>query len=283
MQNPVKSVAYEPEDLLTDRIETVIFTATTNCNLRCTYCGVSLPTYKGKDFDFSKIAGIAEQMANASVRAVQINGHGETTMLPGWANYCRQFLDRGIKVAITSNFSFLYSAEEVDVLSRMQWITVSIDTVDRELLKRVRRKVDLRTIIYNMQAIRLRAVSVYDHYPVFNWQCTLTDQVVDGLRDWVQMGILNGVEHFTLGNLIEHTELADVLGKDGVRVPRHIAFLGKDELVAACHSIADARRLAYEGGGDMTIQPGIAEGVNARLAQLGINRMVDFSNPSTLP
>lgn len=276
-------IAFEPEDLLTDRIETVLFTATTNCNLRCTYCGVSLPTYHGADFDFTKVERLAEQMAAAHVRSVQINGHGETTMLPGWENYCRHFVDRGIGVAITSNFSFIYSAAEIDVLARMEWITVSIDTVDRELLRRVRRKVDLRTIIYNMQAIRLRAVSAYDRYPVFNWQCTLTDMVVGGLRDWVQMGMLNGVEHFTLGNLVAHTGLAEVLAKEGAQNPRHVAELGKDELIAACHTIGEARRLAYEGGADMTIQPGIAEGINARLAQFGMNAAVDFADPATLP
>jgi hypothetical protein len=61
----------------------------------------------------------------------------------------------------------------------MAWITISIDTVDRELLKQIRRKVDLRTILYNMQAIRLRAANCYwrepvcyGREPVFNWQCT---------------------------------------------------------------------------------------------------------------
>jgi hypothetical protein len=40
------------DDLLSHRVEVVLFGATMNCNLRCTYCAVSLPYYVGEDFDF---------------------------------------------------------------------------------------------------------------------------------------------------------------------------------------------------------------------------------------
>jgi Tfp pilus assembly protein PilF len=265
-----------PEDLLVDAIDTVIFTATTNCNIRCTYCAVSLPTYVGDVFDFSRIEMLADEMARMNVRVVQINGHGETTMLPAWETYCGHFLSRGIEVCITSNFSRIFSEVEIDALARMSVITISIDTVDRELLRRVRRKVDLRTIIYNMQAVRLRALTGYNRYPVFNWQCTLSDLVARQLCDWVQMGLLNGVKHFTLGNLIELPALADVLAADGIPVPRHVAELERDDLVAACEIIREARRLAVQGGAGVTIQPGIAEGIGARLAEFGMNTPVNL-------
>jgi len=261
----------QPDDLVTRKIDTVLFEATTGCNLRCTYCGVSSPTYISKDFDFGRIEEIAASMAAVHVRTVQISGHGETTMLPDWVRYCREFLDRKIGLCITSNFSKIFSDDEIDVLARMDWITVSIDTVNRKLLMEIRRRVDLRTILYNMQAVRLRALTKYGRLPVFNWQCTLSNLVIDGLVDWAQMGILSGVEQFTLGNLIENQEVARAVSADGLPVPRHIARLERDELLEACRTIQKTVHAVREGGAAITIQPGIEEGIAARLASFGMN------------
>jgi MoaA/NifB/PqqE/SkfB family radical SAM enzyme len=258
-------------DLLTDRVDVVIFETTTNCNLRCTYCGLSLPWYVGSDFDFSRIEKLVSEMAAAKVASVQISGHGETTMIPNWESFCKYFQDHGIALSITSNFATVYSEAEVDALARMAWITISIDTADRELLKQVRRKVDLRTILYNMQAIRLRAATHYGREPVFNWQCTLTDLVAPKLPEWVQMGLLNGVTNFTFGNLVEYKELPELLAREKAVIPRHVARLEKEPLLAACRSIAEAVSLAQKAKAVVNMQPGIIEGINARLAEFAIN------------
>jgi Radical SAM superfamily len=259
------------DDLVTDHVDMVLFETTTNCNRRCTYCGLSLPWYVGRDFDFSRVEKLVREMVAARVDAVQISGHGETTIIPNWETYCKWFQDHGIAVSITSNFSTIYSEAEVDAFARMSCITISIDTVDRELLKQVRRKVDLRTILYNMQRIRLRAVVQYGREPNFNWQCTLSDLVAPGLPEWVQMGLLNGVKNFTFGNLIEYKQLPEILARDKAVIPRHVARLEREPLLAACKSIADAVSLAQEAKANVIMQPGIVEGINARLGELGVN------------
>jgi hypothetical protein len=241
-----QTLVVQESDLLTERVETVLFALTSNCNLRCTYCAVSLPSYVGSNFEL-----------------VQVSGHGETTILPNWAAHCRHFLDRGIAVCITSNFSNVFSDEEIDVLARMKFINVSIDTVDRELLKRLRRKVDLKTILYNMQNVRLRAKLAYGRDAAFSWQCTLSDAVIGGLVDWVQMGILYGVKHFTLGNLIEHRGLPDS--------PKHVAKLSGSALKGACDTLRRARDAAAAARVGFQAQPGILEGINEALTAEGIN------------
>lgn len=259
------------EDLLTDHVDIVLFAITTNCNLRCTYCALSLPWYVGQDFDFSRIEKLVQEMVSARVAAVQISGHGETTIIPNWEAYCKYFQDHGIAVWITSNFAIVYSEAEIDAFAKMGCITISIDTVDRELLKQVRRKVDLRTILYNMQRVRARSVGHYWCEPNFNWQCTLSDLVVPGLPEWVQMGLLNGVTTFTFGNLVEYKELPEILARDKAVVPRHVARLEREPLLSACRSIAKAVSLAQTSNANVVMQPGIIEGINARLAQLGVN------------
>jgi Radical SAM superfamily len=259
------------DDLLTDHVDAVLLAATTNCNLRCTYCAVSQPWYTGHDFDFTHIEKLVREMVAAKVVCVQISGHGETTIIPNWEAYCKYFQDSGIHVLITTNFSTLYSESEIDAFARMSAITISIDTVDRELLKQIRRKVDLRTILYNMQRVRLRAVTDYGREPVYNWQCTLSDLVAPNLPEWVQMGLLNGVTKFTFGNLIEQKGLPMVLAREKAIIPHHVAKLELEPLQAACRSLTEAVVIARQAQAAVEMQPGIIEGINARLGELGVN------------
>ena len=275
--------AHVHDALLAAQIDTVLFEATSNCNIRCTYCRVSAPTYAGADFDFSHIEKIADQMVTANVRCVQISGLGETTMLAHWQDYCRLFFERGIGVRITSNFAKIFSDDEIDVLIHMQDITISIDTIDRAVLKSIRRRVDLRTILYNMQRVRLASVALDGRRPSFNWQCTLSDRVVFDLPAWVEMGLLNGVGTFTLCNLIEHKDLPEVLARENAPLVRHVARMERDPLVAACASIRSAVARSREAGATFIIQPGTLEGINKRLRMFGVDKLLEFSSVSSMP
>jgi hypothetical protein len=267
-EEPTMSV--QDSDLLTPAIDTVLWTVTTNCNLRCTYCSVSHPDYRGEDFDLARTERLADEFAAVHVRSVQINGHGETTMIPGWVGMCAAFDRHGINVCITSNFSKIFSDAEVDALAHMTRIVISIDTVDQDLLKKVRRRVDLRTILYNMTRVRLRAQRI-GRVPHFNWQCTLSDAVISGLPDWFELGLLNGVSTFTLGNLIKIEGLLDS--------PRHPAEMDKPSLLTACGTIAELSRRAHAAGAEFFIQAGVIEGINESLARLGHNEAFTFPLP----
>jgi hypothetical protein len=165
----------------------------------------------------------------------------------------------------------------------MREIIVSIDTADRELLRQIRRKVDLRTILYNMQLVRLRNRALHDRGPKYNWQCTMSDLVVSGLTEWVELGLLNGVSIFTLGNLIEHKELAVVLARDSVPVARHVAKLEKEPLLAACKSISAAVARARSAGAMVMVQSGIVEGINESLASYGVKERLNVpTGPSAM-
>jgi Radical SAM superfamily len=258
MSQPVSA-----QDLLTPYVDVALFAVTTNCNLRCTYCPVISPTYVGEDFDLSQTDDLAEEFTLAKVRLVQISGHGETTIIPGWEKLCEAFERRGIAVCITSNFSNIFSDAEIDALARMTHITISIDTVDRELLARMRRRVDLRTILYNMSRVRLRAKQL-DRKPAFNWQCTLSDEVTAGLQNWLDMGILNGVTHFTLGNLLAYP------GVPGSS--RHVATLDGPALETACRELTNLKQRARAAGVALTIQTGIVEGINEKLWSSGVSQ-----------
>jgi radical SAM protein with 4Fe4S-binding SPASM domain len=194
----------------------------------------------------------------------------------------RLFFERGIGVRITSNFAKIFTDVEIDALSRMQDVTISIDTIDRVALKSIRRRVNLRTILYNMQRVRLASVALDGRQPAFNWQCTISDRVAFGLTAWVEMGLLNGVHTFTLCNLIEHKDLPEILESENAPLCRHVARMEREPLLAACESIRSAVALSRKRGATFIIQPGILEGINQRLRMFGVDKQLEFSSAGAL-
>ena len=65
---------------------------TTRCNLRCVYCAVSQADYQGFDMapDIVEKAkqAIVDLARHNSLVAVDVNGHGETTIVEGWEHIC---------------------------------------------------------------------------------------------------------------------------------------------------------------------------------------------------
>jgi wyosine [tRNA(Phe)-imidazoG37] synthetase (radical SAM superfamily) len=80
------------------------------------------------------------------VEHVVINGHGETTMLPNWAEKVEKIADAGVSMAIISNFARLMSEDELEAMALKSNIQISIDTHRPDLLRKLRRKVDVRHI-----------------------------------------------------------------------------------------------------------------------------------------
>src|ERR1041385_637264 len=112
---------------------------TTRCNLRCVYCAVSQSTYRGEDMPMDNarhaVGMVAELARFHKPDAVHVNGHGETTFMSGWIELCNRLLAEDLFLWMTTNLAKRYSQEELDVLSRMSVIMVSIDTADARLLR----------------------------------------------------------------------------------------------------------------------------------------------------
>src|SRR5229473_3618387 len=110
---------------------------TTRCNLRCVYCAVSQSTYQGSDMPadlaHQATAEILKIAHDHELRAVHVNGHGETTFVPGWVDICKPLLLEKLPLWIISNLAKVFSTEELEVLGQMHTIAVSIDTADPDL------------------------------------------------------------------------------------------------------------------------------------------------------
>jgi MoaA/NifB/PqqE/SkfB family radical SAM enzyme len=95
--------------------------------------------------------------------SVNVTSEGEFTFGKNWQPIARRLLESGLVVCTTSNLARLLDTDEVKLLSRCGSICLSLDSVDRETLKSIRRSADIRTIAHNV--VRIRSAAIADGRP----------------------------------------------------------------------------------------------------------------------
>lgn len=138
----------EPQTLENAEIE-----FTSRCNLRCTYCAVSRPGYVNRDLPQPLFAGIFQELSEIGAQMVQINGHGETTFLKDWVSAAEPFV-ANFPCKLISNFACPFEEREIALLARLKLIHISIDSTNEDVLRNIRRKVSLDTIVDNIKALQ---------------------------------------------------------------------------------------------------------------------------------
>ena len=215
-------------------IEEIFVELTSRCNLRCRYCAVSLPDYVGRDMAPRHVEAVLEFATGASIPLiVSLNVHGETTEVEGWTDLSGRFLATGARLNLISNFARYFSEEEISTLARYAGIRISIDSVDRKLLREIRRSVDLRIILHNLTRLRATALRQEGRIPLMGINCVVSDKSVFGVKDLVAFAAANGFSDVTLHDLAELTELPDDR-------PRHISTLAPELYRQALDTIRDA-------------------------------------------
>jgi MoaA/NifB/PqqE/SkfB family radical SAM enzyme len=171
---------------------------TTACNLRCVYCAVSQAGYVGQDMTEADLKSVVKLIRNVAkfnhLDPIDINGHGESTFARNWVDLFHKISAMGLASRITSNFAKEFSEEELDALACMSQIGISIDTSDRSLLRRVRRKVDVRQITMNMQLVRAAALKLNTPPPRFHFLAGLYDKSADTIVDFARFAVAMDVK-----------------------------------------------------------------------------------------
>ena len=186
-------------------LKRVVLDLTTKCNLRCVYCALSQAGWQGVDMpdDVASLAtsAIMDISQHQHLDEVHVNGHGETTFLAGWDKICRSLLEQNLPLTLTTNLAKEYSEPELEVMARMKLIAVSIDSCDPDLVKRMRRKVDVRQIVMNIQMIRATALRLGDAPPSFGFSCGLYDQNSLHIENFARFAVALGVTSVGFWNL----------------------------------------------------------------------------------
>jgi MoaA/NifB/PqqE/SkfB family radical SAM enzyme len=241
-------------------VKSVNLELTKECNLRCTYCAVSQPRYAGEVMQEATLGSALRGIREVGPLSVALNGHGETTTVPHWERVAEGLRRSGIRLHLTSNFARRFTAGEVDELARMTSIVVSIDTDDAELLRAVRRHVNLETILENVRLIRECAQKLRIRGPVVTASCVVGTHNVMHLDRFVQAALRSGFQGFGLCNLVQYPEVPGALNVS------HVASLPMDQLASARAKILEARAIAISRGASFEIQSGLMESFDRALA-----------------
>src|SRR5712691_4107060 len=166
----------KPEHILTFVVE-----VTDRCNLRCVYCHQNLPDFRPqRDINDESFEALVQYAREHKVGMIDLTGAGDLMMHPTWREKCAQLLSAGFQISILLNLGAILSDADAMLVARFHTVTVSIDTMDREILKRVRKSVDVRTIVYNM--MRIKACALKQNLKGPKWGASVVFYAESALR-----------------------------------------------------------------------------------------------------
>lgn len=224
---------------------------TRDCNLRCTYCAVSQPTYQPISMKETDLGRIVEELQVNGVRHVQMNGHGETTLFPKWVDTAETLLKSGFELSMTTNMARELTDAEVDSFSRFSFVETSLDSTDRVQNRDIRRKADVRTIYSNMLRIKACAMARGDQCPRLGFSIVVYDKNVEGLEKLIGMGLALGVSHFQFCNLVRYDDIDGVESVQPLSVLRGEKLANAKRSLASVKNILDRAKVEYEFGDGM--------------------------------
>ena len=174
------------------------------CNLRCDYCAVSSPSYAGVEMEEALFERIVPLLANEPGAMVHVNGHGETTFHPKWVAWCRRIVEAGHRPYIITNLAKQYTDVELDMLAEFRVIQVSLDSDDGEMMKRIRKAVQVEKVFETIQRIReMAARRASSHVPRFWMSIGVYDPSIWTLEPFVQRLVGMNISMITFWDLVE--------------------------------------------------------------------------------
>lgn len=180
------------------------------CNLRCSYCPVSMPGYNGQPMSADTLEKVLS-LALATPKGVKlhINGHGETTYHPGWVPFCRALVDSGKRPLIITNLAKNYSEEEIELLSHFAVVQVSLDSADERMMQKIRKPARVGKIFEDIARIRVKAIRDKRRPPVMSLSVGIYDPSIWALPEFVDEIISMRMNEVTFWNLVkyEHDKL----------------------------------------------------------------------------
>jgi MoaA/NifB/PqqE/SkfB family radical SAM enzyme len=184
--------------LYVGQTDKVLIELTSRCNLKCPFCTVSHPDYRGGDNSLH-VEDLIPKLKERRVKRVEINNHGETTIINGWEKVAAKLLEASFEVSITSNLAKSFSDEEITALANMT-VYLSIDAVDPELFRKLRLGARLERVLENVRRIQLRKKELNISKP-FGWRTILCDATYPGVLELINLGLQLGVTEFYFGHL----------------------------------------------------------------------------------
>lgn len=244
---------YRVDLLQSVRFNTLIVEITSRCNLRCIFCPKAIKdneSVPGRDMDMDEatLASTLRFARQASPSIASLVGVGETTFREDWKAVCQHFFNLGMACIINSNFGRLYTEADLDALLKFANITISIESSDIELQKKLRKAVDLKVILTNIIALRSRARLKGVNPPRLTVNCTVSDRNVMGIKELAAFCAELGIDQLNLSSLYEIDELKD----NQIRSIEHLEPAERGEAITA---LEGAQQVLQGSSTQLCVQP----------------------------
>ncbi|MDD5675992.1 MAG: radical SAM protein, partial [Chitinivibrionales bacterium] len=266
----------------------VVIGLTEVCNCKCAYCGLhqvksDQPLRHMDDHLYAKAIALCRDLGASHI---SLQGGGETMMYPGWTDKVESLLHQGFAVGMSTNFAKRISWHEAQILTYCTSIAASVDTADPELLARIRRGLDLETLVYNMELVRSAAAYLNRPCPPFSWTCVFSNLVAKDIKKLAALATACRVTCLTLTPLQKYCGPADGLGLD------FVTQLPRDELKELLGPVQESINLLQSNGVRLVITPSMIDDIrsivlgplsetpNTRLPQIMELEAVDMSSCS---
>lgn len=238
---------------------------TSRCNLRCAYCSVPhAPGYGAADMSQEQRDAVLRLAAGRTVD-FSLSGRGELTYIDGWQDIVEDFArEEGHTRHVVTNLSKPLSFDDALVLSRFDFLTFSIDTADAETLKRIRKSVDLRTVLANITLLRAAALEQGRSGLRFNIIGVINETTLFGVKRLVALAIALGASDLILQDLV-----MDYSDRTPGLPVRHISTLPRARLREGAVELMMAQDLAQAHGLGFSVHAGIAEACNEAMYGVG--------------
>lgn len=184
------------------KYHTIMVELTTKCNMRCIYCELSHSHWKQQDMSDECIRKIMDFVRTNDIHYICLHGHGEMTIVPDWHILANEFLDAGAKLTTCTNLTKVLSIAEIQTLAKFASITVSLDTIDIELFRTLRRGGDIRNILYNIAVIQTAANQI-NHKIYWIWNVVVSNKNINELLNICKLAVTFNVKTITFCNLVK--------------------------------------------------------------------------------
>ena len=231
------------------KLHTAHIEFTSACNLRCVYCPVSQPNYKARTLPANLSVTVANDIKKLNCKEVNLNGHGETTIIKGWHESCKSLLNSSIRCNLISNLSKQYSEAEINALCRLHTLTISCDSLDPFLYHRLRRNGSLTNILITISRIRNQATDLHINPPSIGFSCVLGADNATSVDIFINLSRDLGINFIQFCHLTEYPEPPDA----GYKLSP-LSQLQKHDKHKTLQTLLDARET---GEPDISIQHGI--------------------------
>jgi radical SAM protein with 4Fe4S-binding SPASM domain len=206
----------DPALLETRRLDTLMVEVTSTCNLRCGFCTKAQPgddKLPGRDeeMDVRLIPAVRQVIEEFRPPEVLTSGTGETTFRKDWIGFVDALRLPGIRYNLNTNLSLDYADADLEAICELDAVVVSIDSHDRETMRRLRSKCDLRKIAFNMVTLRTK-VRGRARRPQFVVNFTLTNLNASHVYETWKFCSELGFGVFVLSDLIEIDHAKRILG-----------------------------------------------------------------------